>query len=44
MLKQATGFFTVTIGTMFGNSDNLILPLVLIIIGAVLLISGKDEQ
>lgn len=43
MLKQTIGFFTMVIGTGFGVSDNLILPLVLIVIGAVLLISGKDD-
>jgi hypothetical protein len=42
MLKQAIGFFTMVIGTGFGVSDNLILPLVLIAIGAVLMFSGKD--
>ncbi len=42
MLKQTVGFFTMVIGTGFGDSDNLILPLVLIAIGTVLIFSGKD--
>lgn len=42
MIRKGTGFFTMLIGTGFGNSDNLILPLVLILIGVVLMFSGKD--
>lgn len=42
MLKQVAGAFTVMIGTGFGDSENLILPIVIILIGIALIVSGKD--
>lgn len=41
---QGTGFFTMCIGGMFGDSQNLILPIVLMCIGTILLLTGRDEM
>lgn len=43
MLKQTIGFFLVCIGVMGGDSEKLWLPLLLIAIGAIILLSGKDD-
>lgn len=44
MLKQGIGFFTMCIGGMMGDSENLILPIVLILIGAWLALSNKGDN
>ena len=44
MLKQGIGFFTMTIGGMMGDSENLILPIVLILIGAWFALSNKGDN
>lgn len=44
MLKQEIGFFMMTLGGMMGNSENLILPIVLILIGAWFALSNKGDN
>lgn len=44
MLKQGIGFFTMTLGGMMGGSENLILPIILILIGAWLALGSKGDN
>lgn len=44
MLKEGIGFFLMTLGGMGGDSENLILPIVLILIGAWLVIGSKGDE
>lgn len=44
MLKEGIGFFLMCIGAMGGDSEKLWLPILIMTIGALLIISGKDEQ
>lgn len=44
MLKEGIGFFTMTIGAMMGGSDNLVIPAIIILIGALLIFSNTDEM
>ena len=42
MLKQTIGFFTMCLGGMAGDSENLIFPVALILIGAWLMFSKPE--
>lgn len=44
MVREGIGLLLMCIGGMGGDSPNLILPIVLICIGAVLVFTGKDEM
>lgn len=43
MLKQTIGFVLLTLGAMGGDSEKLLIPILLITIGAVLMLIGKDD-
>lgn len=44
MLKEGIGFFLMCLGGMGGDSENLILPILLILIGAWLALSNKGDN
>lgn len=44
MLKEGIGLLMTVLGISFGNSENLILPFALILIGAWLILSSKGEE
>lgn len=44
MLKEGIGFFLMCLGGMGGDSENLILPILLILIGAWLVFGSKGED
>lgn len=43
MLKETIGFFTMCLGGMAGDSENLIFPVALILIGAWMVLTSKDN-
>jgi hypothetical protein len=43
MLKEGIGFFLMTIGGMMGDSECLIVPIIVILIGAWLALSNKGD-
>lgn len=44
MLKQGIGFFMMTLGGMMGDSQDSILPIIIILIGAWLMLSKGDNE
>ena len=44
MLKEGLGFLAMLLGIMGGDSDYIILPTILIIMGAVLILTSKGEK
>ena len=43
MLKDGTGFLALMLGAMGGDSENLIFPIALILIGAWMVLTSKDN-
>lgn len=43
MLKEYLGFFTMCLGGMAGDSENLAFPIMLILVGAWLIFSKPEE-
>lgn len=43
MRKQFAGFVLMCVGAMMGDSDNLLLPLALTTMGAVLILTGNGK-
>ena len=43
MLKEGTGFLALMLGAMGGDSENLIFPIALILIGAWMVLTSKDN-
>lgn len=44
MLKQAIGIITMCLGGMMGDSDYLIIPVVIMLIGAWLIVTGRGDM
>lgn len=44
MVKQGIGFFMMTLGGMMGDSQDFIFPIIIIAIGAILLLTSKDNE
>lgn len=44
MLKEGIGFFMMTLGGMMGNSQDFVLPIIIIAIGAWLLLSKGGNE
>ena len=44
MVKQGIGFFMMTLGGMMGDSQDFILPIIIIGIGAWLMLSKGDNE
>lgn len=42
MLKQTIGFFTMCLGSMAGDSENLAFPIMLILLGAWMIFSKPE--
>lgn len=42
MIKQGIGIFTMCLGGMMGDSENLIIPICIILIGAWLVFSNNE--
>lgn len=44
MLKSGIGFVLTMLGAMGGDSENLIFPVVLILVGAWMVLTSKDNK
>ena len=44
MLKQSIGFFLMTVGVMSGDSVEIILPFIIILLGAWLILADKGDN
>lgn len=44
MVKQGIGFFTMCIGGMMGDSQDFVLPIIIILVGAWLALSKGDNE
>ena len=44
MVKQGIGFFMMTLGGTMGDSQDFILPIIIILIGAWLMLSKGDNE
>lgn len=42
MLKETIGFFTMCLGGMAGDSENLVFPIMLVLLGAWLIFSKSE--